>query len=122
MARPSSTARCFSESNRINHCLFYHMFSRILIANRGEIILRVIRACHELGIEAVAVYSEADKDAPYLQLAAAAVCIGPAASAESYLNIPHIISAAEITDAEAIHPGYGFLSGNRSEEHPSELQ
>jgi acetyl-CoA carboxylase biotin carboxylase subunit len=88
------------------------MFSRILIANRGEIALRIIRACHELGVEAVAVYSEADKDAPYLQFADEAVCIGPAASAESYLNIPHIISAAEITDAEAIHPGYGFLAEN----------
>jgi acetyl-CoA carboxylase biotin carboxylase subunit len=88
------------------------MFSRILIANRGEIALRIIRACHELGIEAVAVYSEADKGAPYLRFADAAVCIGPAASSESYLNIPHIISAAEITNAEAIHPGYGFLSEN----------
>jgi acetyl-CoA carboxylase biotin carboxylase subunit len=88
------------------------MFSRILIANRGEIALRIIRACHELGVEAVAVYSEADKDAPYLRFADEAVCIGPADSAESYLNIPHIISAAEITDAEAIHPGYGFLSEN----------
>jgi acetyl-CoA carboxylase biotin carboxylase subunit len=88
------------------------MFSRILIANRGEIALRIIRACHELGVEAVAVYSEADRNAPYLQLADEAVCIGPADSAESYLNIPHIISAAEITDAEAIHPGYGFLAEN----------
>jgi acetyl-CoA carboxylase biotin carboxylase subunit len=90
------------------------MFSRVLIANRGEIALRIIRACHELGVEAVAVYSEADKDAPYLQLADEAICIGPADSAESYLNIPHIISAAEITDAEAIHPGYGFLAENIS--------
>jgi len=88
------------------------MFSRILIANRGEIALRIIRACHELGIEAVAVYSEADKDAPYLQLADEAICIGPADSAESYLNIPRIISAAEIADVEAIHPGYGFLAEN----------
>jgi acetyl-CoA carboxylase biotin carboxylase subunit len=88
------------------------MFSRILIANRGEIALRIIRACHELGVEAVAIYSEADKDAPYLQLADEAICIGPADSTESYLNIPHIISAAEITDAEAIHPGYGFLAEN----------
>ncbi len=88
------------------------MFSRILIANRGEIALRIIRACHELGVEAVAVYSEADKDAPYLQLADEAICIGPADSAESYLNIPRIISAAEIADAEAIHPGYGFLAEN----------
>ncbi len=88
------------------------MFSRILIANRGEIALRIIRACHELGVEAVAVYSEADKDAPYLQLADEAICIGPADCAKSYLNIPRIISAAEITDVEAIHPGYGFLAEN----------
>jgi len=88
------------------------MFSRILIANRGEIALRIIRACHELGIEAVAVYSQADKDAPYLQFADEAICIGPANCAESYLNIPHIISTAEITDVEAIHPGYGFLAEN----------
>ncbi|MBW8040241.1 MAG: acetyl-CoA carboxylase biotin carboxylase subunit [Planctomycetes bacterium] len=88
------------------------MFSRILIANRGEIALRIIRACRELGIEAVVVYSEADKDAPYLQLADEAICIGPADSAKSYLNIPRIISAAEIADVEAIHPGYGFLAEN----------
>jgi len=88
------------------------MLSRILIANRGEIALRVIRACHELGIEAVAVYSEADKDAAYLKLADEAICIGPASAAESYLNIPRIISAAEIGDVDAIHPGYGFLAEN----------
>ncbi len=88
------------------------MLSRVLIANRGEIALRIIRACHELGIEAVAVYSEADKDAPYLHFADEAVCIGPAESAGSYLNIPRIISAAEITDVDAIHPGYGFLAEN----------
>ena len=88
------------------------MFSRILIANRGEIALRIIRACHEIDIEAVAVYSEADKDAPYLQLADESICIGPAESAKSYLNIPRIISAAEISDVEAIHPGYGFLAEN----------
>ncbi len=88
------------------------MFSRILIANRGEIALRIIRACHELGIEAVAVYSEADKGAPYLQFADEAICIGPPEAAQSYLNIPRIISAAEITDVEAIHPGYGFLAEN----------
>ncbi|MBN2456223.1 MAG: acetyl-CoA carboxylase biotin carboxylase subunit [Sedimentisphaerales bacterium] len=83
-----------------------------MIANRGEIALRIIRACHELGIETVAVYSEADKDASYLKLADQAVCIGPADCSESYLNIPRIISTAEITDAEAIHPGYGFLAEN----------
>jgi len=88
------------------------MFSRILIANRGEIVLRIIRACHELGVEAVAVYSEADRDAAYLQLADDAVCIGPANAAESYLNIPRIISTAEVMDVEAIHPGYGFLAEN----------
>jgi len=88
------------------------MFSRILIANRGEIALRIIRACHELGIEAVVVYSEADREAPYVKLADEAVCIGPPDCAKSYLNIPSIISAAEITDVEAIHPGYGFLAEN----------
>ena len=89
-----------------------NMFSRILIANRGEIALRIIRACHELGVEAVAVYSEADKGAPYLKLADNAVCIGPAEGSESYLNISRIISAAEIADVDAIHPGYGFLAEN----------
>ncbi len=88
------------------------MFSRILIANRGEIALRIIRACHEMGVEAVAVYSEADKDSPYLRLANEAICIGPADPAQSYLNIPRIISAAEVADVEAIHPGYGFLAEN----------
>ena len=88
------------------------MFSRILIANRGEIALRIIRACHELGIEAVVVYSEADREAAYLKQADSAICIGPANPAESYLNIARIISAAEIADADAIHPGYGFLSEN----------
>jgi len=88
------------------------MFSRVLIANRGEIALRIIRACRELGIESVAVYSEADKDASYLEFADEAVCIGPADPAKSYLDIPSIISAAEIADAEAIHPGYGFLAEN----------
>ena len=88
------------------------MFSRVLIANRGEIALRIIRACHELGIEAVAVYSQADKDAEYLKLADEAVCIGPASALDSYLNIPRIISAAEIADVDAIHPGYGFLAEN----------
>ncbi|HIA27361.1 MAG TPA: acetyl-CoA carboxylase biotin carboxylase subunit [Planctomycetes bacterium] len=85
-------------------------FSRILIANRGEIALRILRACSELGIETVVVYSEADRDANYLNLADETICIGPAASLQSYLDIPSIISAAEITDVEAIHPGYGFLS------------
>jgi acetyl-CoA carboxylase biotin carboxylase subunit len=86
------------------------MFRRILIANRGEIALRIIRACRELGVEAVCVYSEADRQAPYLRLADRAICIGPGPSKESYLNIARIISAAEIADVDAIHPGYGFLS------------
>ena len=88
------------------------MFSRILIANRGEIALRIIRACHELGTEAVVVYSEADAEAQYLQLADHAICIGPAKPTDSYLSIPRIISAAEIADVQAIHPGYGFLAEN----------
>ena len=88
------------------------MFKKILVANRGEIALRIQRACHELGIKAVMVYSEADRDAKYVKLAEEAVCIGPAPSPLSYLNMPAIISAAEVTDAEAIHPGYGFLSEN----------
>ena len=88
------------------------MFNLILIANRGEIALRVIRACRELGIETVAVYSEADRDAPYLNLADEAVCIGPAKAADSYLRIDRVISAAEIGNVQAIHPGYGFLSEN----------
>jgi acetyl-CoA carboxylase, biotin carboxylase subunit len=88
------------------------MFSRVLVANRGENALRIIRACKDMGIETVAVYSEADKNALYLGLADYAVCIGPALASESYLNIPRIISAAEITDVEAIHPGWGFLSEN----------
>lgn len=88
------------------------MFEKILIANRGEIALRIQRACREMGIKTVAVHSEADADAKYVKLADESVCIGPAPSAQSYLNIPAIISAAEVTDAEAIHPGYGFLSEN----------
>ena len=88
------------------------MFKKILIANRGEIALRIQRACREMGIQAVVVYSEADREAKYVKLAEEAVCIGPAASAQSYLHMPAIISAAEVTDAEAIHPGYGFLSEN----------
>lgn len=87
-------------------------FKKVLIANRGEIAVRVIRACQELGIKTVAIYSEAEKDALHIKLADEALCIGPAASSQSYLNIPAIISAAEITDAEAVHPGYGFLSEN----------
>ncbi|MHB1375688.1 MAG: acetyl-CoA carboxylase biotin carboxylase subunit [Thauera sp.] len=88
------------------------MFEKILIANRGEIALRILRACRELGIKTVAVHSEADTEAKYVRLADESVCIGPASSTLSYLNVPAIISAAEVTDAEAIHPGYGFLSEN----------
>ena len=88
------------------------MFKKILVANRGEIALRIQRACRELGVKAVMVYSEADRDAKYVKLADEAVCIGPPPSALSYLNMPAIISAAEVTDSEAIHPGYGFLSEN----------
>jgi len=88
------------------------MFKKILIANRGEIALRIQRACRELGVKAVMVYSEADREAKYIKLADESVCIGLAPSALSYLNMPAIIAAAEVTDAEAIHPGYGFLSEN----------
>jgi len=88
------------------------MFKKILIANRGEIALRVIRTCKEMGIKTVAVYSTADKDSLPVRFADEAVCIGPAVSAQSYLSIPNIIAAAEITNADAIHPGYGFLSEN----------
>src|SRR5947209_4091175 len=88
------------------------MFQRILVANRGEIALRVIRACKELGVEVVAVYSQADRDAPYLAMADRAICIGKGPSVDSYLNIPRLIAAAEVADVQAIHPGYGFLSEN----------
>ena len=88
------------------------MLSKVVIANRGEIALRILRACRELGIKTVAVHSEVDRDLKHVRLADESVCIGPAASADSYLNVPAIISAAEVTDAVAIHPGYGFLSEN----------
>ena len=88
------------------------MFKKILIANRGEIALRIIRACHELGVETVAVYSEADELSLHVKFANEAVCIGPADSARSYLDVKRIIAAAEITNSEAIHPGYGFLAEN----------
>src|SRR5882672_5202388 len=88
------------------------MFEKILIANRGEIALRIQRACRDMGIKTVVVHSEADAEAKYVKLADESVCNGPPPSAASYLNIPAIISAAEVTDAEAIHPGYGFLAEN----------
>src|SRR6476619_945937 len=88
------------------------MFKKILIANRGEIAMRILRACRELGIATVAVHSQADANALHVRFADEAICIGPAAAAKSYLNIPAIISAAEISAADAIHPGYGFLSEN----------
>src|SRR6186997_3625448 len=88
------------------------MFEKVLIANRGEIALRINRACKEMGISTVAVHSTADADAMHVRLADESVCIGPPPASESYLNIPSIVSACEITGAEAVHPGYGFLSEN----------
>ena len=88
------------------------MFQKVLIANRGEIALRVISACKEMGIRTVAVYSEADRNSLHVRFADEAICIGPPRSAESYLNVPAVISAAEIANVDAIHPGYGLLSEN----------
>ncbi len=114
MATPDIAAARRIPETALNDSLpdSFTMFEKILIANRGEIALRIQRACRELGIKTVVVHSEADREAKYVKLADESVCIGPAPSALSYLNMPAIISAAEVTDAEAIHPGYGFLSEN----------
>ena len=88
------------------------MLDKLVIANRGEIALRILRACKDLGIKTVAVHSEVDRDLMHVRLADESVCIGPASSTESYLNMPALIAAAEVTGADAIHPGYGFLSEN----------
>src|SRR5579862_3472896 len=114
MGSPSNMGKGYSPSVLQRRSRFRPaaMFRKILIANRGEIALRVICACKELDIATVAVYSEADRNALHVRFADEAVCIGPPRSSESYLNIPHVISAAEITDVDAIHPGYGFLSEN----------
>src|SRR5687768_16174115 len=107
----SNTDRCCSVSSRRSKRI-ESMFRKVLIANRGEIALRVIRACREMGIRTVAVYSEADSESLHVRFADEDICIGPPQGRESYLNIPRIIAAAEITGADAIHPGYGFLAEN----------
>src|ERR1039458_5946928 len=108
MARPSSTANHFSHSGYRN----LPMLRKVLIANRGEIALRVISACKELGIRTVAVYSEADRNSLHVLFADEAICIGPPRPGDSYLNVRAVISAAEIANVDAIHPGYGLLSEN----------
>src|SRR5690606_35157621 len=114
--RDQGNPRRKRRTGRIRPASVHHrlnaMFEKILIANRGEIALRILRACRELGVKTVVVHSEADREAKYVRLADESVCIGPATRRDSYLNMPALISAAEVTDAEAIHPGYGFLSEN----------
>src|SRR6202162_4899450 len=114
MANRWNMAKRFSESARTgrNSSPPGEMFRKILIANRGEIALRILSACRELNVRTVAVYSEADRNALHVRFADEAICIGPPRSSESYLNIPSVISAAEIANVDAIHPGYGFLSEN----------
>src|SRR5579862_3974977 len=114
MGSPSNMGKGYSPSVLQRRSRFRPaaMFRKILIANRGEIALRILAACKELDIATVAVYSEADRNSLHVRFADEAVCIGPPRSSDSYLNIPHVISAAEITDVDAIHPGYGFLSEN----------
>ena len=114
MANRWNMAKRFSESARTgrNSSPPGEMFRKILIANRGEIALRILSACRELNVRTVAVYSEADRNALHVRFADEAICIGPPRSSESYLNIPQVISAAEIANVDAIHPGYGFLSEN----------
>src|SRR3954464_10784335 len=108
------SCRTCSQWNTEKPSLASGLFRKILVANRGEIALRIICACKDLGIPTVAVYSEADRHSLAVRFADQAICIGPAKSARSYLDVPSIISAAEITNADAIHPGYGFLSENSS--------
>src|SRR6187431_2042226 len=105
-SRSNSTSRCSSSAED------NYMLEKIVIANRGEIALRILRACHALGIKTVAVHSTVDRNLKDVAMADESVCIGPAPSPESYLNMPALIAAAEVTDAQAIHPGYGFLSEN----------
>src|ERR1700722_15989213 len=111
MGGPSNTARPCSRSSP-GSCSTANMFQKILIANRGEIALSIICSCKALGIRTVAVYSEPDRNSLHTRFADEAICIGPAKSARSYLDIPSVISAAEISNADAVHPGYGFLSEN----------
>src|SRR6202789_1030943 len=111
-SRFSAFARIAKSSEDPERLALSPMFRKILIANRGEIALRILSACRELGIKTAAVYSEVDRNSLHVRFADEAICIGPPRSSESYLNIPQVISAAEIANVDAIHPGYGFLSDN----------